>query len=193
MRLVPSLAALALLPLLSTSAIACSGAELATSGACAPFLPIALVEPSGGFAPGCPGAYPIVGDAGALLLECPPACPTDACRPGDLSCTLVGGCSCVADSGALLRVLRGSHAGAVTAGLGERFARDTDQREGTCYADYHGNGMRLVALPVVDAAGPGRDSARLRYYALFFLGERPGKGRDRAANVEFLGRADATR
>jgi len=49
-------------------------------------------------------------------------------------------------------------AGPTAQGIHLRFLADADQREGICYTEYHGNGMRLVTIPVTKPPQGGSGS-----------------------------------
>jgi len=67
----------------------------------------------------------------------------------------------------------------------ERFAQDTDQAS-TSYANYHGNGRRLITVAVNDHT----DSARIIGFALFFLPPLAcGHGNVDACCAEYVGPA----
>lgn len=71
-------------------------------------------------------------------------------------CAMVQGVSCCLDGGACLPFLSGNMSGSTASAIQERFARDTDQREATCYSEYHGNGSRLfMALLTGPPSGGG--------------------------------------
>jgi hypothetical protein len=176
----PLLAALLLVPVVTLAA--CGGSDPPCP--VVPIVPIGVFEPTGGFLPGCASLVSIVGDeSAAVLVQVPDDCPIGRCRANDLSCLIADGYPCSTESGTVLGVIRGARAGAVAAGFEQRFALDTDQRSGICAADYHGNGSRMLALPLVTEVG--RAQVRVAGYATFFLREQTSR---HLVTAEFVGR-----
>ena len=50
---------------------------------------------------------------------------------------------------------------------------DSDPRENIWYSDYHGNGQRVVTVPVLASLPNGAGSATVQGFASFFLKARP--------------------
>ncbi len=181
----PALAAVLLWTNAGPALAGCSSLDPAAP--CPAVTPIGVLPSAGGLVAGCGHTYALSGDrAGAFLLDLP-SCAACASFTGaaELRCRLTQGCSDPPAIGQSVAVLRG-HGEAVVSAMEERFAADTDQRSPMCRADYHGNGSRLVVLPVV--ASPGaRGEVTIVSYATFFLVSLPGPGGDHTVLGEFVG------
>ncbi len=62
--------------------------------------------------------------------------------------------------------------------INQRFVEDTDSREGICYAQYNGNGKRLLYVPIITYPVPGDGGAWVHGFTAFFVKTRitPGPG-----------------
>ncbi len=155
-----------------------------------PTVPLGVVPPAGGFVPGCRHVVVLEGGDGTRgnygLLQLPP-CEIDACRDhGDLGCQLAQGYGCALQLSEALRTIAGAHTGVVRAAMETRFASDTDQREAICYADYHGNGLRVIVVPLTTALEKGRDAVTVTGFASFFLRDIPRDGGHDTLDAEFI-------
>ncbi len=174
---------------------------------CPSSLPIAAQPPPGQvFQPGCPeheyelkygppdgvrGSYEPL-DFGKYAQEMG-GCPEDPClKPsgGDVyRCELANEYQCCTDSGSCIPSEQGSKSGPTTQGIKARFAADTDQREPTtCYAEYTGNGARVIVVPVT---GPPEGSGSERCfpvlsYGVFFVKRIPESGGENIIWAEFI-------
>jgi hypothetical protein len=164
---------------------------------CVLVVPIYVVAPAVDLQPGCGREYVLLGGPGGPgehgLLEFPD-CLVGTCSEvrgsGEprLRCLLAYGSSCLADSASSLSILPGARSGAVRSAIEARFAQDVDRREGMCYADYHGNGARVVVVPLTTAPdAAGRGLVNVTGYASFFLKNIPGNGAADALRCEFIG------
>jgi hypothetical protein len=59
-----------------------------------------------------------------------------------------------------------------------RFDSDTDRREGICYDQYKGNGMRVVRVPIIKSFNVnGKKMVEITGFSAFFIQTRPtGQG-----------------
>jgi len=80
---------------------------------------------------------------------------------------------------------RGAELRLLTTAMEARFARDTDRRQDICYADYNGNGSRVIVVPLITAPGSGRAFVTVMEFAAFFLRDVPRGGHD-TLNAEFI-------
>jgi Flp pilus assembly protein TadG len=88
-------------------------------------------------------------------------------------CLLANGYGCCVRIGQVLQTEPGNMAGPTRQGLDARFNSDTDQRQNICYSDYHGNGARVVNVPIITPIGNGRTNVTVTGLAAFFLVQRP--------------------
>lgn len=130
------------------------------------------------------------GDQGNYGLLEFPDCPLGPCSgptasgEARLQCLLTHGSPC--GSAGQLPTAPGSHSGAVRSAIEARFARDGDRRLGIGFADYHGDGSRVVVVPLTTAPGPGRSMVNVNLFAAFFLKNVPGPGADDTLRGEFI-------
>jgi hypothetical protein len=76
--------------------------------------------------------------------------------------------------------------GPASAGIGDRFLADTDQQQGICYSAYHGNGQRVINVPILDDFGAGASTpSRVTGFATFFLRDIPDK-KNEVVNAEYI-------
>jgi hypothetical protein len=160
-------------------------------------------DPGPEFVVGCteytlkyPGGSGTTGSYGMLDLSYTD-CPGDPCEgtghgSAAYFCYLVNGFHCCIDSNTCIKSQTGVSTGKTVQGIQARFDADTDQRPRICYFGtdgYHGNGSRLVQVPIT---GPemGGGSSRcyvLNRYGKFFLTRIPGKGSENDIYANFLG------
>lgn len=98
-----------------------------------------------------------------------------------LECLLTNGYGCPINFAETISPAS-SHTAVVSRGIQERIASDSDPRTGICYADYHGNGTRVVVLPVIDPTSR-RVIVGFRGFGAFFLNDLPVNG---DVHAEFL-------
>ncbi len=169
------------------------GGSYAAAQYCVPILPLGIFRDSAEVRlyPGCEHVYWLEGGEGIRgnygLLEFP-HCEIGPCGGGgdDLRCQLAEGYYCWTSLGDTYRIAPGLHTGVVRSAMEARFARDTDQREGICFSDYHGNGNRVIIAPV-GATGTGGRVLVVRGFAAFFLRDIPRDGGHDTLNAEFVG------
>jgi len=169
------------------------GGSYAAAQYCVPIVPLGfIVDSTGGDSlPGCEHVHVLEGGEGDHgnygLLEFP-HCEIGPCAGGggDLRCQLTEGYYCWTSLGDAYRTAPGLHTGVVRAAMEARFARDTDQREGICFSDYHGNGSRVVVAPVGTALGTGGRVFRVRGFATFFLRDIPRDGGHDRLSAEYV-------
>lgn len=210
MSRLPSLAgcllffALALLPPAARLGLAqpCGGSGSLAMPCCLnPTLPLGVVPPGGTFALGCGNEYVLLSAHGSGrkstsdLLDLPP-CPVGPCgssRGADaIRCWTINDYPCCTDSMGIVGVASGNKSGPFLQALETRWGMDTDQRSGTCFADYHGNGVRLVHVWVVaESRPPERATVILLRRARFFLKSLP-LGPQGDLIGEFLGYASGS-
>jgi Flp pilus assembly protein TadG len=101
-------------------------------------------------------------------------------------CLLESGYCCTIETGQVLVTEPGNMSGPVQKGIEARFARDTDSREGICYAEYRGNGERVVMVPVTTRPDNGRTDVVVTGFSAFFVRAIPGNGDESILEGEFL-------
>jgi hypothetical protein len=153
-------------------------------------LPFGIVLPQDGFEAGCSRVYVLKygtggGNRGRYgLLELPPCAAGPCANPGGherLSCELLyGNYCCTGDDfiGMEVETLTGSKTGPYLKALSERFWSDTDQGENRCYAEYAGNGQRVLRVIALTPIGTDHKKYRVAGFARFFMRERPDSGSD---------------
>jgi hypothetical protein len=101
-------------------------------------------------------------------------------------CLIENGYCCTVSNGDVLTSEPGNMSGPFQKGIQTRFARDTDSREGICYADYRGNGERVVMVPVTTRPANGRSDVVVQGFSAFFVRAIPGSGKESTLEGEFL-------
>ena len=163
---------------------------------CGQLLPIGLLEPAGGFTLGCSRQFTLklsaaLGpDGNYILLDMPP-CPDGPCAGlsggAQLQCAAASGYACCIQTGLHVPTLTGGNVGALAAGLGQRFALDSDPSPGICYASYAGNGARVALASLAEFPGGIRTEMVVTSFARVFLVAPPaGSGQATTFTVEFL-------
>ncbi len=176
------------------SATAVAKADTARGVQCV--LPIGVNMPPGdSFVPGCGNLYSLKngpgggvrGNYGYLAM---PDCPDTPCHqppqnPHQLECLIANGYCCGLETGQSVNTAPGNKSPAA-AGIDDRFSADTDKRESICYAAYHGNGQRVVTVPLVTPFPSGSSgSVTVTGFASFFLQSKPNKS-DGMIKAEFV-------
>jgi len=161
-------------------------------------VPLGVAPPPGeqfqvGCSPGyklkLPGSAGSNGNYGAIDF---PACDDGPCAgmgptgANAYECMLEKGYCCAVHPGDRLDTEPGNMSGPTRTAILNRFAADTDAREGICYSQYRGNGKRLVTVPVVSPFGSGRSPVTVMSFATFFLKNKPGSGITSTIDGEFL-------
>jgi Flp pilus assembly protein TadG len=129
------------------------------------------------------------GNYGGLSL---PGCDNGPCAgmsaggAATYRCLLENGYCCPISIGQVLQTEPGSMAGPTRQGLTGRFNNDTDRREGICYNQYTGNGMRVIYVPITTDPAGGRTDVTVVKFAAFFLTRLPGSGGAATIVGEFL-------
>ena len=166
------------------------------SGVC-DLLPMGAQAPQGGFIPGCGHAYQLKdpaggGTGGNYGFVDFPACDRGTCAGmnpnggNTLRCIIANGYKCCIDVGDQISSEPGNKAGPFLQALQARFGTDSDQRTDICYSDYHGNGARIVSVPIVTPFGNGKSPVTVTGFAGFSLRDLPGTGNSSTINGEFL-------
>jgi hypothetical protein len=184
--------------LLSTFAIPSASAQ---AGSTCDLVPLAVrPDPGPEFVVGCTeyvlkygGGSGTQGSYAPLDL---PDCAEDPCGDGGSNryrCELMNGYACCVDSGQCIPAAAGNLAGPTAQSIAYRFAADFDQREGICFAQYNGNGQRIITVLMTgppQGGGSGPCYVVLRY-GEFFLTRIPGAGNESLIFANFLGYASA--
>jgi hypothetical protein len=125
-----------------------------------------------------------------------PPCTQGACGDPGITGGAVARCliangypCCVLGVGDSVRTETGAKSGPFLQALQTRYNNDTDQRQNICYSDYHGNGQRVVNVPMVTAFGSGKSWVTITDFAAFFIRDFPGSGANSTLDGEFLYRA----
>lgn len=102
------------------------------------------------------------------------------------NCLIENGYCCTIERGQVLTSEPGVMSGPLQKGIADRFARDSDRREGICYADYRGNGERVMLVPVTTRPAEGRSDVTVSGFSAFFIRSIPGSGSASELVGEFL-------
>jgi hypothetical protein len=117
------------------------------------------------------------GNYRALLLN---PCPDGPCGTMNMFslatflCQLRNGYHCCITIKDWIFLERGRDVRVVKSGLDYKFERDTDRNEGICYSDYHGNGSRIIFVPITSPEVAGDSGVWVHGVAAFFLRYRLG-------------------
>jgi Flp pilus assembly protein TadG len=183
---------------MDVSATAVAIAESA-GAVCEKLVPLGAIEPpAGGFKTGCANTYNLkIGSGGGgtpgnfQLLDFPP-CNEGPCGGlngggAEIRCEVANGYSCCINIGDLIPTMPGNKVGPFMQGLNDRWDSDTDRREGICYTDYHGNGNRIVLVPMFNDWDPnGKKSVKVEGFSAFFLQKKPSGGGGSTLTGQFL-------
>lgn len=163
---------------------------------CAGLLPVGLLEPAGGFTLGCSRQFTLklgasLGPGGNYILLDYPVCANGPCAGlsggAQLQCAATNGYACCILTGAQIPTLTGGSVGLLAAGLGQRFALDSDPTPGICYAGYTGNGARVAIAPLAQFPGGDRTQMVILSFAQVFLVSPPtGSAQTTTFTVEVL-------
>lgn len=166
---------------------------------CEKMVPMGAVPRVGeqNFQVGCQNAYTLkrssqqgaVAPGNYLALSFPecnegPCAGLPATGANTFRCLLEHGYGCCIRIGQVIQTEPGGMVGPTGQGLDARFDGDTDQRQNICYADYRGNGSRIVNVPVITPIGNGRTNVTVTGLAAFFLTRRAGSNGD--VTAEFI-------
>jgi hypothetical protein len=157
-----------------------------SSRPCDGLVPMGPVEPpdSGWFDPDCSKTYELKvgageGQQGNYELLDYPDCNEGPCAGLEggaaIRCYAEHGYGCCLDEGQEFTLTEpGNKVGPFRQGMQARFDSDTDRRENICYAEYAGNGARLLPLPVIETFDVnGKKFVRIVKFSTFFIKERP--------------------
>jgi Flp pilus assembly protein TadG len=161
-------------------------AEVDTAAApCEGLVPMAPVPPVNGFDPKCGVSYTLKQDPGNgqqgnyQLLDFP-NCDEGMCQDvggggAAIRCYSQYGYGCCLHAGdQFVQTQPGVKAGPFRQGMGARFDSDTDRRDGICYQDYKGNGMRVVRVPLIKTFDVnGKKMVQITGFAAFFMQFKP--------------------
>jgi Flp pilus assembly protein TadG len=101
-------------------------------------------------------------------------------------CLLANGYGCCVRIGQVIQTEPGQMNGPARQGLQQRWDRDTDRRNGITYAQYTGNGSRVVNVPIITPIQNGRTDVTVIGMAAFLLLERPTGGPAQPVQGEFI-------
>jgi Flp pilus assembly protein TadG len=157
-------------------------------GVCEKLVPMGAIEPpAGGFQVRCDTTYALkldpasVNSPGNFQLLDFPECGEGPCQgqggAAEIRCLVANGYACCMTIGDMVPTQPGNKSGPFLQGINDRWDGDTDQREGICFTDYHGNGNRIVNVPILKDFDPnGKKLVRIEGFAAFFLSTRPTGG-----------------
>ena len=161
-------------------------AQVDTAAApCEGVVPMAPVPPVGGFDPKCGTSYTLKADPdlnqqGNFQLLDFPACDEGMCQDvggggAAIRCYSQYGYGCCIHAGdQFVFTQPGNKVGPFRQGMQARFDSDTDRREGICYSDYTGNGMRVVRVPLIKSFDVnGKKVVEITGFSAFFIQFRP--------------------
>jgi putative Flp pilus-assembly TadE/G-like protein len=173
------------IPSLDMTADATAGVDT-TGRVCDGLVPMGPVEPpeSGWFDPDCSKTYELKmgagdGEQGNYELLDYPECDQGPCAGMEggaaIRCLAEHGYGCCLDEDQEFTLTEpGNKVGPFRQGMQARFDADTDQREGICYSEYRGNGMRVLPVPVIESFDVnGKKLVRIVKFSAFFMKERP--------------------
>jgi Flp pilus assembly protein TadG len=171
----------------SLESMAIATAQADTAQSVCNVAPLGILPPRPGhtYAVGCGNTYTFKpgtlgggdGNYRALLL---PPCSEGPCAdmtpeaPQTFLCQLKHGYRCCITIKEWIFLERGRDIGLIRSGIDDRFEMDTDRTEGICYADYHGNGSRIMFVPITTIEVPGDSGVWVTGMAAFFIKYRLG-------------------
>jgi hypothetical protein len=170
------------------------------SSVCEKLVPMgAIVDPAvGAFLPGCSHSYALKigsngsGTPGNFQLLDFPDCDEGPCAgmnggSAEIRCEVANGYSCCIGIGDMVETKPGNSVGPFRQGLDDRWAADTDQRQGICYEQYFGNGNRVVNVPIFDTWDPnGKKPVKVIGFSAFFIQDKPSGGGGQTLTGQFL-------
>jgi len=181
---------------LQMKATATAKAEPTGASLCG-LVPIGVVPPPGGtFLTGCSPGYVLKvgggagsnGNFGGMDF---PSCQAGPC--GGMPATGSNTFRCLVHNGYCCQVSIGDQITSEPGNMSsfrkavlDRFKDDTDQRQGICYDQYNGNGLRIIVVPVVSPFGSGRSTVTVLRFAAFFIKNIPGSGANSTLEGEFI-------
>ncbi len=157
-----------------------------TSQPCDGLVPMGPIPPpeAGWFDPDCNVTYDLKIGAGEgqqgnyELLDYPP-CDEGPCAGLEggaaIRCLAEHGYGCCLEEGQEFTLSEpGNKVGPFRQGMQARFDSDTDTRQGICYSEYAGNGVRIMPLPVIESFDVnGKKYVRIVKFSAFFIKDRP--------------------
>ncbi len=108
-----------------------------------------------------------------------PACGEGACAgmsptgAATYRCLLANGYSCCIKIGDQVQTEPGNMSGPTNQGMQQRWNSDTDRRTSITYAQYAGNGSRIVNVPIVASFPNGRGGMQIIGFSAFMLRNQP--------------------
>jgi Flp pilus assembly protein TadG len=173
------------IPYLEMTATATAKADV-TREPCEGLVPMGPVEPpnSGWFDPDCSKSYQLKvgagdGQQGNYELLDYPTCNEGPCAGlnggAAVRCYAQNGYGCCLDEGTEFSLTEpGNKVGPFRQGMQARWDADTDRRANICYSDYHGNGNRILPMPIIESFDVnGKKFVKIIKFASFFIKERP--------------------
>lgn len=173
-------------------------AQVARAGKVCDLVPLGLnPPPDSSFIPGCQNVYQLKapgggGSNGNYGFVDFPSCDAGPCGgmnptgANTMKCLIANGFQCCFSESAQINTEPGNKSGPFLSAMQSRFKADTDQRQGICYSEYHGNNERVVTVPEITPPGSGRTNVTVTGFANFFLRDLPGSGNNSTITGEFL-------
>lgn len=183
----------------SLEAAASAVAQVDTAESICNVAPIGIIPPTAThtYQTGCGSTYIFKfgtlagGDGNYRPLMLPP-CYEGECggmnpdSPVTFECLMKNGYHCCISIKEWIFLERQPWIGPLRAGIDDRFEQDTDKREGICFDDYHGNGSRILFVPITTPEVSGDSGVWVKSMAAFFVKTRLGAGASAALVGEFV-------
>jgi hypothetical protein len=102
-------------------------------------------------------------------------------------CLIANSYCCSFSVGQVLETEPGNMSGPTRQGIHDRFDADDDNRQNICFAEYTGNGQRVIHVPITtppDASGS--TTVTILGFAAFFIKRIPNSGQNSTIEGEFL-------
>lgn len=174
-------------------------AQADTAEAVCNVAPIAIIPPAPHpvYQVGCGNTYVFKfgtlhgGDGNYRPLLLPP-CSEGPCAdmrpesPSTFACYMKNGYRCCLSVKEWVFLERAQWVGLVRQGIQDRFDMDTDRREGICYAEYRGNGSRIMFVPITTPEVSGDSGVWVQSMAAFFVKNRLSPTAGGALAGEFI-------
>lgn len=133
-----------------------------------------------------------VGDGNYYPLLMPP-CPEGPCAtstethsPQVFECLVKNGYRCCISYKDWIFLEEAPMVGPIRNAIDDRFMTDTDRREGICYAQYRGNGRRVMFVPITTPPVGNDSGVWVHGLVAFFVQRRVGPGSGAALIGEFI-------
>jgi hypothetical protein len=162
---------------------------------CGNLLPAGLLPPTGGFTLGCERRFSLklgasIGPDGNYVLLDYPSCVTGACSGltgiAGMQCHALTGYACCVTTAQVVPAIVGTNVGLFAAALSQRIAGDNDARPGICFADYNGNGARVLNVPLVTVQQANQTATITGFMQVFLASPPTGTGTSTTFLVEFV-------